>query len=328
MPALRAAFSLVPEYLRTLDRAAPVRDVSEYTPQLGRRNRALKLWVLLRWFGLEGLRRRLAPPPRPGPRRRGLGRRGPGLRAARARRRSRSSASAGARRSSPVARARPTVEAFLDERNQAILDAVNRTGEVFLSHARLDGRFVIRFALGNLRTEDRHVRRGWEPRREARGAARLESAPRASRPPTGAGTRLTAAISSGRATDRRAHPDRAHLPRAPRCARASSPPGLLLEVTETPTRRQNLADQVDATTNDVQTWRDEAQMLNLAGLRAGRAPTPQPERLRGPARHPRGRPRDVQEAPRARRRRAQDGAAVRPDDRGLVGPGAHARRVA
>ena len=42
--------------------------------------------------------------------------------------------------------------------------------------------------------------------------------------------------------------------------------GLLLEVTETPTRRQYLADQLDATTNDVQTWRDEAQMLNLAGF--------------------------------------------------------------
>jgi hypothetical protein len=44
--------------------------------------------------------------------------------------------------------------------------------------------------------------------------------------------------------------------------------GLLLEVTETPTRRQNLADQVGATTNDVHTWRDEAQMLNLAGFGA------------------------------------------------------------
>jgi hypothetical protein len=42
--------------------------------------------------------------------------------------------------------------------------------------------------------------------------------------------------------------------------------GLLLEVTETVTRRQNLADQVGATTNDVLTWRDEAQMLNLAGF--------------------------------------------------------------
>lgn len=42
--------------------------------------------------------------------------------------------------------------------------------------------------------------------------------------------------------------------------------GLLLEVTETVTRRQNLADQVGATTNDVHTWRDEAQMLNLASF--------------------------------------------------------------
>ena len=42
--------------------------------------------------------------------------------------------------------------------------------------------------------------------------------------------------------------------------------GLLLEVSETPTRRQNLADQVDATTNDVLMWRDEALMLNLAGF--------------------------------------------------------------
>jgi hypothetical protein len=42
--------------------------------------------------------------------------------------------------------------------------------------------------------------------------------------------------------------------------------GLLLEVTETTTRRQNLADQVDASTNDVLAWRDEAQMLNLAGF--------------------------------------------------------------
>ena len=59
MPELRAAFSLVPEYLRTLDRATPVRDYNEYTPQLGRRFRALKLWIQLRWFGLDGLRRRI-----------------------------------------------------------------------------------------------------------------------------------------------------------------------------------------------------------------------------------------------------------------------------
>jgi hypothetical protein len=42
--------------------------------------------------------------------------------------------------------------------------------------------------------------------------------------------------------------------------------GLLLEVSETPTRRQTLADQVDASTNDVLEWRDEALMLNLASF--------------------------------------------------------------
>ena len=42
--------------------------------------------------------------------------------------------------------------------------------------------------------------------------------------------------------------------------------GLLLEVSETPTRRQYLADQIDATTNDVNDWRDEALLLNLASF--------------------------------------------------------------
>jgi uncharacterized protein DUF4332 len=42
--------------------------------------------------------------------------------------------------------------------------------------------------------------------------------------------------------------------------------GLLLEVSETPTRRQNLADQIEATTNDVNDWRDEALLLNLASF--------------------------------------------------------------
>ena len=59
MDHLRAAFSSVPEYLRTLDRATTARDYNEYQPQLGRRFRALKLWLILRYFGVEGLRRRV-----------------------------------------------------------------------------------------------------------------------------------------------------------------------------------------------------------------------------------------------------------------------------
>jgi aromatic-L-amino-acid decarboxylase len=154
MEMLRAAFSLVPEYLRTLDRDAPVRDYNEYTPQLGRRFRALKLWILLRWFGLEGLRRRiethlamaqafagwvdgaadwelLAPVP----------------------------FSTVCFRWHPAGR--DLSNQALDEANAAIMDAVNRAGEVFLSHTRLAGRFTIRVAIGNLRTEPRHLERAW-----------------------------------------------------------------------------------------------------------------------------------------------------------------------
>jgi aromatic-L-amino-acid/L-tryptophan decarboxylase len=159
---LRAAFSLVPEYLRTLDRETPVRDYNEYQPQLGRRFRALKLWIQLRWFGLEGLRRRierhlelagafagwvdedpewelLAPVP----------------------------FSTVCFRWNP---GRETTEEELDARNAAIMDAVNRGGEIFLSHTRLAGRFTIRLAIGNIRTEERHVERAWALLREAAAA--------------------------------------------------------------------------------------------------------------------------------------------------------------
>ena len=160
MADLRAAFSLVPEYLRTLDRESPVRDYNEYTPQLGRRFRALKLWIQLRWFGLEGIRRRierhlelaadlaatidadpdwerLAPVPF-------------------------STVCFRWRPAELADRAdEPSIAERLDVVNAAIMDAVNRTGEVFLSHTRLGGTFTIRVAVGNLRTEARHVERAW-----------------------------------------------------------------------------------------------------------------------------------------------------------------------
>ncbi len=168
MDAIRAAFSLVPEYLRTLDQVAPGRDYNEYQPQLGRRFRALKVWIQIRWFGLEGLRRRIA------------------------RHIDLAEAFTAAIDSDPdwerlapvpfstvcfrwrpakfVGRQdEPAVRALLDERNQALMDAVNRTGEMFLSHTRLADRFTIRLSVGNLRTEERHVARVWELlQREAR----------------------------------------------------------------------------------------------------------------------------------------------------------------
>ncbi len=59
METLRASLSLVPEYLRTYDGKDAGRDYSEYTPQLGRKARGIKMWMQLRYFGLSGLRARL-----------------------------------------------------------------------------------------------------------------------------------------------------------------------------------------------------------------------------------------------------------------------------
>jgi aromatic-L-amino-acid decarboxylase len=151
----RQAFSLSPEYLRTLDRASPVRDYNEFQPQLGRRFRALKLWMLIRWFGVDGLRRRVR-------RHIELARAFAGW----------VDAAPDWERLAPVPfatvcfRHRPPAiasdEPALDRHNAAVMDAVNRTGEIFLSHTKLNGRFAIRVSVGNVRTEARHVERAWE----------------------------------------------------------------------------------------------------------------------------------------------------------------------
>jgi aromatic-L-amino-acid decarboxylase len=154
---LRRAFSLIPEYLQT---SAPsdVVNYMDYGVQLGRRFRALKLWAVLRVFGTAGLIdrvrhqcemarefaswvdaapdwERVAPVPfslvcfRHVP---------PGL----------------------------SAEAT-DAHNAQILDRVNASGEAYLSHTKLNGAFVLRLAIGNIRTERRHVATAWRLLEEA-----------------------------------------------------------------------------------------------------------------------------------------------------------------
>ena len=154
---LRAAFSLVPEYLQAPSEAgdAGVRNYMDYGVQLGRRFRALKFWFVLRYFGQQGMRQRLrqhinlaqkfaawvdqdqaferlAPTPF----------------------------------SVVCFRARPPsvapCDARLDAYNAALLDSVNASGKVFLSHTRLRGQFTLRLAVGNLRTTEQHVRTAWD----------------------------------------------------------------------------------------------------------------------------------------------------------------------
>jgi aromatic-L-amino-acid decarboxylase len=70
------------------------------------------------------------------------------------------------------------VAGWLDEANTALMGGVNATGRVFLSHTRLAGRFTIRLAIGNLRTEPRHVDLAWELlRAEAERLAALRPLP-------------------------------------------------------------------------------------------------------------------------------------------------------
>jgi aromatic-L-amino-acid/L-tryptophan decarboxylase len=158
MDLLRRAFSLVPEYLRTPEQEK-VRSGSDYGIQLGRRFRALKLWMIIRYFGHEGL-------------------------AARIREHCRLAKlfaswieeSADWELLAPVPfslvcfRACPQVEApneearkaRLDVLNEAIMHGVNATGRALLSHTKLNDKITLRLSIGNIRTTERHVRQVWE----------------------------------------------------------------------------------------------------------------------------------------------------------------------
>jgi aromatic-L-amino-acid decarboxylase len=141
----RTAFSLIPEYLRTPD-AEDALSLSEYGPALGRRFRALKLWAVLRCYGRSGLQEHI---------RRGVAlaelfegwvAREPGW---------------------ELCAPRPfSVVCFRlegsDERNRELLDRVNATGEIFISHAVLNDRYVLRLAVGHQRTSEADVLRAWE----------------------------------------------------------------------------------------------------------------------------------------------------------------------
>ena len=149
---LKRAFSLVPEYLTTGH--SGVTDYMDWGVQLGRRFRALKLWMVIRYFGHEGLaahmRRhialgqqfaswvdtapdfeRLAPTPF----------------------------------STVCFRAHPRGlddDGALERLNARLMDSVNVGGEIYISHTKLHGVYALRLAVGNIRTEERHVARAWE----------------------------------------------------------------------------------------------------------------------------------------------------------------------
>ncbi|HEY0079697.1 MAG TPA: pyridoxal-dependent decarboxylase [Pyrinomonadaceae bacterium] len=159
MDTLRRAFSLVPEYLRTGEDES-VRNQMDYGIQLGRRFRSLKLWMVIRYFGQEGLAARIREHCRLARLFASFVEETPGWELL-----------APVPFSTVCFRACPPVEAEteaeraarLDALNERLMNRINSTGEVFLSHTRLkDNALALRLAIGNIRTTETHVRRAWQ----------------------------------------------------------------------------------------------------------------------------------------------------------------------
>ena len=145
----RRAFSLVPEFLRSPDDAV---NLSEVSIPLGRRFRALKLWAVLRCYGRSGLQERIREHLRLAELFEGWVRDEPGWEVT------------APRHFSLVCFRRDGS----DEDNERLLERVNDSGEVFLSHTRFDDRYMLRLAVGNFRTTEDDVRLAWDVlRREA-----------------------------------------------------------------------------------------------------------------------------------------------------------------
>jgi aromatic-L-amino-acid decarboxylase len=152
MDLLKRAFSLVPEYLRTPEQEK-VRSGSDYGIQLGRRFRALKLWMVMRYFGHEGLAARIREHCR-------IARLFASL----------VDESPDWELMAPVPlalvcfRAKPEgvpVES-LDALNEKIMHRVNASGRALLSHTRLNDKLTLRLSVGNIRTTEQHVRNVWQ----------------------------------------------------------------------------------------------------------------------------------------------------------------------
>ncbi len=150
---IKEAFSIVPEYLKT-DEESDVINYMDYGIQLGRRFRSLKLWFVIRYFGVEGLQNiirehlrlgemfadfidqhpnfeRLAPTPL----------------------------------STICFRSLPNKELStekINEFNKNLMDEINNSGELFLSHTKLNDKFAIRLTISGIRTEEKHILKAWE----------------------------------------------------------------------------------------------------------------------------------------------------------------------
>jgi aromatic-L-amino-acid decarboxylase len=149
---LKRAFSILPEYLRTAE-GGTVTNFMDYGVQLGRRFRALKFWFMVRTYGVDGIIDRIREHIRLAHVFEVWVRDTPNWEVV-----------------APVpfstvnfrACPRDVPAEKWNVLNECVLNAVNATGEVFLSHTKLNDRYVLHLAIGNIRTEEQHITRAWE----------------------------------------------------------------------------------------------------------------------------------------------------------------------
>lgn len=147
---MKQAFSLVPEYLKTNDEST-VKNGMDYGIQLGRRFRALKLWFVMRYFGSEGLIDRIREHCRLAELFASWIEDSPDFEML-----------------APVPfalvcfRACRDGTADLDALNERIMNEINASGEAYLSHTKLNGKFTLRLSVGSIRVEEQHLKKVWE----------------------------------------------------------------------------------------------------------------------------------------------------------------------
>ena len=146
---LKQAFSLIAEYLKTAEQDS-VKNGMDYGIQLGRRFRALKLWFVIRYFGREGLIARLREHCR-------LAR----LFASWVEESSDWEMLAPVPFALVCFRACPAAVDDPDALNERIMNEINASGEAYLSHTKLNGKFTLRLSVGSIRVEQRHLEKVW-----------------------------------------------------------------------------------------------------------------------------------------------------------------------
>lgn len=151
---LKAAFSLVPEYLRNAEsKGDEVPNLMDYGNALGRRFRSLKLWMVLRYFGQEGLAARIHEHNRLGQLLTEWVTTSPNF-----------EQMAPTNFSLVCLRAHPQGmddEEELEALNERMMSEINAAGRFFISHTKLRGKFTLRVAIGNLRTTEQDIRDLW-----------------------------------------------------------------------------------------------------------------------------------------------------------------------